>query len=159
MALLSDAGMPAISDPGALLIRSAKDAGHRIVLVPGPSAVSGALALSGFPADQFVFGGFPPRKSGERKCFFEEWVRPDVTAVFFESPFRVKKSLQDLANVCPGAAVCLCREMTKIHEGTIEGTVEEILSVLGDRRLQGEWVMVIRVKKEETGSRDPVVKV
>ncbi len=145
VAFVSDAGMPVISDPGAYLVQAARDDGHRVVLVPGPSSVSGALALSGFSGDRFVFGGFPPKKPKHRRQFFLEWLKIGVTAVFFESPFRVKKSLSDLAQLYPAAEVRLCHEMTKIHEGVMAGTVSEVLANLGERTLQGEWVIVVRV--------------
>jgi 16S rRNA (cytidine1402-2'-O)-methyltransferase len=160
VAIVSDAGMPAISDPGAYVVNAARDDGHRILVVPGPSSVSGALAVSGFPADRFVFAGFPPRKPKERRRFFLEWVRPGVTAVFFESPFRVKKALADLSTVFPDCNVRLCHEMTKIHESVIAGTVSEVLIDLKEETLQGEWVVVVRLdpgsdQEDATGETQP----
>ncbi len=149
VAFVTDAGMPVISDPGSYLVKTVRRHGYKVELVPGPSSVSGALALSGFSADRFVFGGFPPRKPKDRKDYFLEWVRPNVTAVFFESPFRVKKSLSDLAKVYPGVQVSLCHELTKIHESVIEGEVEDVIDLLGDAKLKGEWVMVVNL--ENTG--------
>lgn len=149
VAFVSDAGMPAVSDPGAYVVDAARDDGHRILVVPGPSSVSGALAISGFPADRFVFGGFPPRKPKDRRRFFLEWVRPGVTAVFFESPFRVKKALADLSAVLPDCNVRLCHEMTKMHESVIAGTIGEVLSRLEKETLQGEWVLAVRLERED----------
>lgn len=161
VAFVSDAGMPVISDPGAYLVQAARDDGHRVLLVPGPSSVSGALALSGFPADRFIFGGFPPRKPKDRQRFFREWIKPGITSVFFESPFRVKKALSDLAAVYPDALVRLCHEMTKIHESVVAGSAGEVLATLEKQALQGEWVIVVRVEevdeigeKEEGGQAD-----
>ena len=151
VAFVSDAGMPVISDPGAYVVNAARGDGHKVFLIPGPSSVSGALALSGFPADRFVFGGFPPRKPKLRRRFFVEWVRPGVTAVFFESPFRVKKALSDLLAVLPDAEVRLCHEMTKLHESVVSGTVGEVLAGLEKQTLQGEWVMVVRLGAEGQG--------
>ncbi|QUL97815.1 MAG: 16S rRNA (cytidine(1402)-2'-O)-methyltransferase [Candidatus Fermentithermobacillus carboniphilus] len=146
VAFVSDAGMPAISDPGAYLVRTARERGFRLVLVPGPSSVTGALSLSGFQADRFVFAGFPPRKSKERREFFREWVRPGVPAVFFEAPHRLKKSLSDLLEVFPSnMEVCLCHEMTKIHESVIFGTIQEVFESIKEAQVHGEWVIVARL--------------
>jgi 16S rRNA (cytidine1402-2'-O)-methyltransferase len=154
VAFVSDAGMPVVSDPGAYLVQAVRDDGHRIVLVPGPSSVSGALALSGFSGDRFVFGGFPPRKPKYRRQFFLEWVKIGVTAVFFESPFRVKKTLSDLSILFPEAQVRLCHEMTKIHESVVAGTVSEVLARLEEETLQGEWVIVVRVGESPDSGED-----
>lgn len=145
VAYVSDAGMPTISDPGAYLVQAARERGIRVALVPGPSSVSGALALSGFPADRFVFGGFPPRKPRKRKEFFKEWILPGVTAVFFESPHRLKESLTDMEEVFPDIEVCLCHEMTKVHESCIRGDIQDANRQIADLKLLGEWVMVVRL--------------
>ncbi len=152
VAFASDAGMPTISDPGACLVRAVRESGLPIELVPGPSSVSGALALSGFCGDRFVFGGFPPRKPKGRREFFARWVWPGTTAVFFESPHRVRKSLGDLCRVFPGCEVSLCHEMTKIHESVTSGTVEEVFGALEGMVLRGEWVIVVNRSKKRTES-------
>ncbi len=151
VAFVTDAGMPVISDPGSYLVKTVRNQGYKVELVPGPSSVSGALALSGFPGDRYVFGGFLPRKSKARRDYFAQWVWPNVTAVFFESPFRVKKSLDDLAQVFPQVWVSLCHELTKIHEGVIEGRVGDVIDFLGDTKLKGEWVIVVNL---ENGGED-----
>lgn len=150
---VSDAGMPAISDPGAYLVKAARDAGFEVRVVPGPSSVTSALAISGFPADRFVFGGFLPRKSGQRQAFYMEWVKPEVTAVFFESPHRLSKSIADLAAVRPSAQVCLCHEMTKVHESALIGSAPKIASAVSEEKPLGEWVIVAYLPKnqEEAG--------
>lgn len=145
VALVTDAGMPLISDPGAEIVNGVRREGYRVVAIPGPSAVTTALALSGFPSDRFVFGGFPPRKSSERRQFYQDWIKPEITAVFYEAPHRLKSSLADMSELFPGLLVCLCHEMTKIHEEILSGTVEEIVQALADRSVQGEWVIVCRV--------------
>ncbi len=144
VAYVSDAGMPAISDPGAYLVKEARARGIKVSLVPGPCSVSGALALSGFPADRFVFGGFPPRRSRKRIAFFEEWVSKGVTAVFFESPHRLKDAVADLAEAVPSCSLCLCHEMTKIHEGCMSGAVQDVARGLETTRILGEWVLIVR---------------
>jgi 16S rRNA (cytidine1402-2'-O)-methyltransferase len=149
VAFVSDAGMPVVSDPGAYLVRTARERGYKIQLVPGPSSVSGALALSGFSGDKFVFGGFLPRKPKDRREFFRRWVWPGIAAVFFESPYRVKKSLKDLAEVFPACQISLCHEMTKIHESVIWGRVGAVLADLEGEALQGEWVIVVFLPPDE----------
>ena len=151
IALVSDAGMPSISDPGAYLIQEARKNGIKLLSVPGPSAVTTALALSGYYASQFLFAGFPPRKPKKRQDYFAEWVKPGVPTVFFESPFRVVKFLGDLAKVLPGSQVCLCKEMTKVFEEVIEGPVQEVLEQIKDDVIKGEWVIVVydRVLREK----------
>lgn len=139
---VSDAGMPGVSDPGATLVKAVRDAGFPVALVPGPSAVTGALAISGFPGDSFVFGGFPPRKSHDRQTFFKEWIRPGITAVFFEAPYRLKKSVDDLCTAAPEAYLCLCHELTKVHESVIEGPAAEVRAEIEGLDPRGEWVIV-----------------
>ena len=145
VALVSDAGMPCISDPGARVVASVRAAGYEVRVVPGPSSITAALSLSGFPADRFMFGGFIPRKKAQRRSFFEEWIRPGITAVFFESPHRLLQSISDLAAVFPDAEVCLCHEMTKVHESVLTGTALEISERLGREKILGEWVIVVHL--------------
>jgi 16S rRNA (cytidine1402-2'-O)-methyltransferase len=142
-ALVSDAGMPLISDPGAYLVRQAKEKGYKVVVVPGPSSVTAAVALAGYPGDQFIFGGFLPRKSKQRKEYFIEWIKPGVPCVFFESPHRLVKAMKDLEQVFPYIDVCLCHEMTKIHESVFEGPVSQVIEKLEDQPVRGEWVIVV----------------
>lgn len=149
VALVSDAGMPTISDPGSRLVNTAREHGIPIRVVPGPSAVSSALSLSGFSADSFKFGGFPPRKTSQRQKFFSRWIEPHVTAVFFESPHRLKDSLSDLKAVYPDCTVCLCHEMTKMHESVMYGSLDRILEEISSMKILGEWVMVVRQEKKE----------
>lgn len=148
VAFVSDAGMPSISDPGAFLVSAAVEAGISIKVVPGPSAVTSALALSGFPADVFLFGGFPPRKTSQRQKYFREWIKAGITSVFFESPHRLIKSLRDLEAVFPQCQVCLCHEMTKVYESEFRGTVQDVINQLSATKILGEWVMVVRLEKQ-----------
>lgn len=141
-ALLSDAGTPGISDPGSCLVRAARKEGYPVWVIPGPSAVTAALSGAGFPADRFVFAGYPPRSSGERRRFYQEWVRPGCPSVFFEAPHRLVKSLLDLAAVWPELEVVLYHEITKVHESAIAGTIEDVLQRLEGADIRGEYVIV-----------------
>ena len=142
VALVSDAGMPLISDPCAFLVSATREQGFNVVAVPGPSAITTALSISGFYSSQFVFAGFPPRKPRKRKDFFLKWIQPQVPIVFFESPYRVLQSLEDLMEVFPDVQVSLCHEMTKIYESVLVGPIKEIHETLKDSKIQGEWVIV-----------------
>jgi len=147
VAFVSDAGMPVISDPGAYLVRTAREKGFPMILIPGPSAVTSALTLSGFLVDKFIFAGFPPRKAKQRQKFFLDWIRPKVPVVFFEAPHRLVKSLSDLMQVFPDIEVCLCHEMTKVHESTVAGSIAQVYSEVKDSSPQGEWVIVALLRE------------
>ena len=127
--VVTDAGMPGISDPGYRLVAAAAAAGIRVTAVPGPSAVTTALAVSGLPTDRFSFEGFPPRKPGERARRFAELAADTRTQVFFESPRRLASTLDELAR-SHGAdrAAVVCRELTKVHEEIRRGTLAELAS-------------------------------
>jgi 16S rRNA (cytidine1402-2'-O)-methyltransferase len=117
VALVTDGGMPSVSDPGYRLVRAALDAGVPVTTVPGPSAVTTALAISGLPCDRFCFEGFPPRKSGERRALFASLAEERRTIVFFEAPHRIAATLDDLvAALGPDREAALCRELTKTYE-------------------------------------------
>src|ERR1700761_3920891 len=125
--VVTDAGMPAISDPGYRLVAAAAAAGIRVTAVPGPSAVTTALAVSGLPTDRFCFEGFPPRKSGERTRRFGELAAEPRTQVFFESPRRVTATLAELqASHGDDRAAVVCRELTKTHEEIVRGSLAEL---------------------------------
>jgi 16S rRNA (cytidine1402-2'-O)-methyltransferase len=144
MALITDAGMPAISDPGFLLIREAHLSGIAVQTVPGPSSLSTALALSGLPSDRFVFEGFLPHKKG-RKTKIQELSAEERTVVLFESPHRIVKLLKEWLQVSnEDRMVAVCRELTKKFEEVIRGSLAEVLSELENRsKIQGEIVVVI----------------
>ena len=144
IALVSDAGTPLLSDPGYLLVREATGAGIDVRVVPGPSAAVAALSLSGLPPHPFTFLGFPPPKSGRRRRFYRRWAQLDHTLVIFESPHRILASLRDLLTEMGDRPAALAREMTKLHEEVIRGTLEEILAAVEAReRLKGELVLVV----------------
>ncbi|HEY3877218.1 MAG TPA: 16S rRNA (cytidine(1402)-2'-O)-methyltransferase [Trebonia sp.] len=125
--VVTDAGMPAISDPGYRLVAAAAAAGIRVTALPGPSAVTTALALSGLPTDRFCFEGFPPRKGGERARRFGELAADPRTHVLFESPRRVAATLTELrASHGDDRAAVVCRELTKTHEEIVRGSLAEL---------------------------------
>ncbi|MGZ4677193.1 MAG: 16S rRNA (cytidine(1402)-2'-O)-methyltransferase [Acidimicrobiia bacterium] len=140
----TDAGMPAISDPGALLVRACLEAGLAVEVVPGPDAVTTALVLSGLPTDRFTFLGFLGRKGSGRRADLAAIAASPVTVVVFESPRRVRATLRDLVEAC-GAdrRVALARELTKRHETVLRGSAAEVLSELGDDDPRGECVIVV----------------
>jgi len=148
--VVSDAGMPTVSDPGFVLVRAAIEAGIQVTVIPGPSAVLAALAVSGLPTDRFSFEGFLPRKSGERKKFFTELLNESRTMVFFESPHRIKDSISDAVAVFgPDRKATVSRELTKKFEETVRGSLAELLS-WAEVEPRGELVLVIAgISQEE----------
>ena len=144
VALLSDAGTPTISDPGALLIRRARDSSHKIVPLPGPSAVVAALSVSGFAADRYTFLGFLPRKGRERSRLLEIAAGSTWPIVLFESPLRLVKLLEDLAQRCgPDRGVVVARELTKIHEEVRSGTLSALTVYYLENRPRGEVTVLL----------------
>jgi 16S rRNA (cytidine1402-2'-O)-methyltransferase len=144
VAVVSDAGMPGISDPGERLVRAAVDAGVAVEVVPGPSAVVAALVVSGLPAERFCFEGFLPRKGGERTTRLAVVAREERTTVIYEAPHRVRRTVADLAAVCGGdRRVALVREITKRFEEAWRGTLDDAMAHLADSEPRGEWVVVL----------------
>ncbi len=142
-ALVTDAGTPAIADPGVRVVRAALDAGARVVPVPGPSALTAALSASGFPADGFRFHGFLPASGRVRAAAIRALAEAPETAVLFESPRRIGPLLGALAAVAPGRACAVFREVTKIHEEAIRGTLVEVADRTGSVPGRGEYVLVL----------------
>jgi 16S rRNA (cytidine1402-2'-O)-methyltransferase len=141
--LVSDAGMPGLSDPGFRLVRSCVGEGFEVQVVPGPSAVIAALAVSGLPPGRFVFEGFLPRKKGDRRRRLEELATEERTIVFFESPHRLEASVRDLLEMLGDRSVALARELTKLHEEVRRGPLSEILDGLRSEPARGEVVIVL----------------
>ena len=141
VALVSDAGTPAVADPGFLPVRAALKAGLEPVVVPGVSAVTFAVTASGLPADRFAFWNFVPVKSGRKRKFFEEIADCGYTVFCFESPFRIANTLQLVAEIMPDAAIAVIREATKIHEEILRGRAAELAAV--KREWRGEFVIGI----------------
>ncbi len=137
VAVVSDAGMPGVSDPGSELVRAAREAGVAVDVLPGPSAALGVAVLSGFPLRRFIFEGFPPRSSGARRTAFRNALSERVTTIWYESPQRIVPALADLANVAPASEVFLVREYTKKFEQQLLGTPAEVSAGL-EQPVRGE---------------------
>ena len=146
--LVTDGGMPAVSDPGFRLVRACSEEGIDVRVVPGPSAAIAALVVSGLPTDRFVFEGFLPRKQGERERRLAELADDRRTLILFESPLRVQILLRDALVAFGDRQMVIARELTKLHEQVIRGSVSEVLSKLGDAELKGEVVVVIHGAEE-----------
>jgi 16S rRNA (cytidine1402-2'-O)-methyltransferase len=144
VAVITDGGMPSVSDPGFRLVRAALAEGIALTSVPGPTAVTTALTLSGLPCDRFCFEGFPPRKPGERRAAFDDLADEPRTLVFFEAPHRVAGTLADLAAAF-GAdrPAALARELTKTHEEVRRGTLGELVASVGADPPRGEITLVV----------------
>ncbi len=143
VALISDAGMPGISDPGFRLVRACIARGLPLTVLPGPSAAITALVGSGFPTDRFFFGGFLPVKSGRRHTELARAAARTETSIFFESPHRILRSLEVLAEVCPERTVCVARELTKTFEDYRRGTPAELAAHFSAHPPKGEITLVI----------------
>lgn len=146
MALISDAGTPAISDPGFLLSRACIEAGIEVECLPGATALIPALVNSGFPNDRFVFEGFLPIKKG-RQTRFMQLSEETRTMIFYESPHRLLKTLNQIIEFFGGdREVSVSREISKIHEETIRGTAEELKDIFNEKTIKGEIVLVVKGK-------------
>ncbi|OGU57673.1 MAG: 16S rRNA (cytidine(1402)-2'-O)-methyltransferase [Ignavibacteria bacterium GWF2_33_9] len=141
--LVSEAGTPLLSDPGFRIVQAIINEGLHMEALPGANAVLPALALSGFATHNFVFLGFPPQKKN-RKTFLNNLKNHKETIVLYESPFRIQKLVKELGEIFPNTKrIALCREITKVYEETIRGTLEEVTKVFEERTLKGEFVIVI----------------
>jgi len=140
IALVTDAGTPAISDPGSFLVADAVAAGITVTPIPGASAVIAALSISGLPLDRFTFVGFPPHKKG-RQSFFKELGEIEHTIVLYESTHRIDKTLEALKEL--GRQLVVCRELTKLHETIYRGLAEEVMKKIAATSSKGEFVIVV----------------
>jgi 16S rRNA (cytidine1402-2'-O)-methyltransferase len=143
VALISDAGMPGLSDPGYRLVRACVDAGLPVEVVPGPTAAVSALVVSGLPPGRFVFEGFLPRKAGDRSRRITELATEVRTLVFYVSPHKVEETVADLKTGLGDRPSALVRELTKVHEEVRRGTLSELLGGLDERPARGEIVLVV----------------
>jgi 16S rRNA (cytidine1402-2'-O)-methyltransferase len=146
--VLSDAGTPAIADPGFLIVRAAYDRNITPVVIPGVSALTFAVVACGLPVDRFVFLGFPPVKSGRRRKYLTEAARLDMTVFMYEAPHRVTKLLQGIQDIMgPQTPVAIVREATKIHEECLRGPVGDILDSCADKSWRGEFVIAVNTRE------------
>ena len=156
VAIISDAGMPGLSDPGLELIRQVVQAGHRVSPVPGPTAGVTALVSSGLPSDTYIYLGYLPRKAAARRSIFEGLREELRTVIFFEAPHRIRPMLADLRELLgEDRAIVLCREMTKVHEEFLRGTIRDLDDHFADHEPKGEFTVVLEgsprhVRWEET---------
>ncbi|MCY4415323.1 MAG: 16S rRNA (cytidine(1402)-2'-O)-methyltransferase [Chloroflexi bacterium] len=159
VAMVTDAGSPGISDPGAGVVASVAEAGYEVVSVPGVSAVSAALSVSGFPADRFTFLGFLPRRRAERTAALSEAATLGQTLVIFEAPHRLKATLSDIADALNDPPLAVCRELTKLYEEVWRGAASDALDYFAEPR--GEFTIVIGPVSSDMSSADgePVITV
>lgn len=146
LALVTDAGTPAVSDPGPAFVRTATEAGHTVTPVPGVSSVTAALSVSGFDSNRFAFIGFLSRKKGDRQAQLVEVIDLPMTLVILEAPHRIQQTLEDIAEAAPGRQIVVCRELTKLHEELFRGTAESALKHFDQPK--GEFVILIDAAPE-----------
>lgn len=156
VALVSKAGTPGISDPGYELIKAALEEGYPVVAIPGPSALVEALVVSGLPTDSFVYLGFLPRKAGQRARLLSSVTGETRTLVAFEGPHRLLETLQDVRENLGNRQVAVARELTKLHEEIVRGSVGEVLRHFQDSQPRGEVTMVIEGAKEAPWEREKI---
>lgn len=154
VALVSDAGMPGISDPGRELVAAARAAGIPIEVLPGPSAFICAAVLSGFDLSRLTFRGFVPRAAGERERVFRAALNSGATTAWYETPARIVASLRALAALAPETPLFVARELTKLYEEQLAGTAAQVLAALGDPP-RGEFVLVLAAAPDAAGPRSP----
>ena len=147
IALVSDAGMPGVNDPGQALVQAASKAGIATAVIPGPSAVTSAVALSGLVDEAFLYLGFLPRKKGERAKSLKSLANETRPVVAFESPHRLRRSLKDILEILGDRRIAVCREMTKLHEEVFRGAVSDALEYF--ERPRGEFTLVIEGRAQD----------
>ena len=156
VALITDAGTPAISDPGVALVAAARERGIQVVTIPGPTAVAASLSVSGIGGDRYLFLGFLPRKGSDRRRFLTTVAQSEWTVVLFEAPNRVTQLLADLAEVCgPERQAVVSREMTKVFEETRSGTLQELSEHYAEAPVRGEVTVVIAGTGKERVEEPP----
>lgn len=143
VALISDAGTPCISDPGFQLVRSALAQDIPVIPIPGPCAAITALSASGLPSDCFTFAGFPPSRQGKRRTFLTDLAMLPGTLVLYEAPHRLENTLRDIRDVMGERHVVVARELTKIYEEFIQGTVSEVMTAVANGKVRGEVVILL----------------
>ena len=155
IALITDAGTPAISDPGEVLVRRCHEAGVTVASLPGACALITALSVSGFPARRFVFEGFLPQETKERKAVLASLSAERRTIILYEAPHRLVKTLEQLQEALGARKICICRELTKIHEEAVWSTLPEALQYWTANEPRGEYVLVLEgLSEEEAAAED-----
>jgi 16S rRNA (cytidine1402-2'-O)-methyltransferase len=149
VALVSDAGTPALNDPGYELVKAALQAGYQVSPIPGPSAPLAALVASGLPTDAFLYLGYLPRKTSERRTLLGKIAGLPYTLVFLESPHRLLSALQDLQSVLGDRSIAVARELTKLHEEILRGSLSQALAHFSAQPARGEITLVIEGKKAQ----------
>jgi 16S rRNA (cytidine1402-2'-O)-methyltransferase len=154
VALVSDAGTPGISDPGYFLINLAVDQKVPVVPVPGATAAIAALSVSGLPTDSFVFEGFLPAKHGARLKRLQKLLQEERTIIFYEAPHKIMKTLEDLIEVFGDRRAVVTRELTKIHEETVRGTLSDVLRHFQEGSIKGEFTVIVHGATTEPAEQD-----
>ncbi len=160
IALVSDAGMPGISDPGYVLVNLALKNNIKIIPVPGVSALITALVVSGLPTDKFVFEGFLPRKIKERKRYFKSIENEGRTIIFYETPHRLKRALKDMLEIWGERKIVIARELTKMYEEVIRGKLSQVLTEISTKEVKGEITLIVQggIKKKGNDTIDFLIK-
>jgi 16S rRNA (cytidine1402-2'-O)-methyltransferase len=154
IALVTEAGTPGVSDPGARLVDAALEAGIRVIPIPGPSAVAAAASACGFDVDAFYFAGFLPRKPGKRRKALQAMAELEVTLLLYESPHRVGATLEDMAAVLGDRRLTICRELTKVHEEVTRTTIAKAAERFRGEEPRGEFTLAVEGARERPGDED-----
>lgn len=149
IAIVTDAGTPGISDPGAVIVQKCIENNFEFEVLPGATAITTALVYSGLDTTKFVFRGFISRENKERKKLFEEVKNLRETIIFYESPHRLLSTLSILMNELGNRRIAVCRELTKLHEEIVRGSIEEVIQIFSDRTVKGEFVLVVEGKTQD----------
>lgn len=149
VAVISDAGTPGISDPGAILVKRCVENQIEFEVLPGATAITTALVYSGLNTDRFIFIGFLPRENKDKKKVVEGIIDRTETIIFYEAPHRIRQTLTFLRNQLGNRNISVCRELTKLHETIIRGTLDEVIELYNEENPRGEYVLVIEGKNEE----------
>lgn len=157
VAYASDAGTPLVADPGYRLAQGAREHGAAVFALPGPSAPLAALSVSGMPSDRFVFVGFPPHGKGARDGWLRDAIATDATTIMFESPHRIKETLEILCDIWPQRQMALCRELTKRFEEVITGTIADVLART-DGQIKGEIVLLFAPAKGDDADPEGLLR-
>ncbi len=158
VSIISDAGTPGISDPGAVLIKRAVEEGIDVIPIPGPSAAITALSVSGLSTEEFTFVGFLPPKAAQRQKRLNELALEPRTLIFYEAPHRIFETLKDMEEIFGQRQAALAKEITKMHEEILRGTISEIVDMLETRTIAGEYVIIVEGKSKEAVSIDEALE-